>query len=270
MNKVEDELSLLPAAKKGKKMKGVVAGDSASLVELSPSSESEPLIAPVVQPVQELDVKDEIEDIVNSHMGLVLGDEAGDNFVAYGDTRFHQVTAEDRITEYATATDNLHVVGDGLNTLIALDNIKMHAILEKHLADMGIAPLDGPYCDASRKISMSKAIMQMFIPLFAVISGNNCYQCAEKSKLLQEACGELIWKAVRCDLDFRHGLSKMKLSTNADNHLKLYREMLRLRGEFAEAITMVKVGRLRAIEAINRMETYLAVSKVNAAAHHIK
>lgn len=158
-----------------------------------------------------------------------------------------------------------------MNTLIA-ENVGGFPELLKHLEEMGITRLDGPLSEASRKIPISKGIMKAMVPLFAVVSGVNCFVDAERSKEFQEACGALIRDAAQVDVKLRISLAKVVKAWNTGNQVSkdLHREILALRDEFAAALTVLQAGRLQAITAINGMEPNLAVSKINAAAHQME
>ena len=155
-----------------------------------------------------------------------------------------------------------------MNTLIP-EHVEKFPELQKHLEEMGIARLDGPLSDASRKIPISKGILKSMLPLFAVISGENCFVCPERSKALQESRGTLIRDAAQVDVKLRINLAKVVKAYNAGTQVSksLHDEILAIRKEFATALTVLEAGRLQAMVATNGMELDLAVSKINAAAY---
>lgn len=157
-----------------------------------------------------------------------------------------------------------------MNTLIA-KSMESYKGLEDHLESVGIAPLDGPYGDSCRKLPMSRAIQKMSLPCFTIIFGHNCYTDVENSKTLQEACATVVRDAVLADCRLRKSMVNIVNSYNERRCMpsQLYKEMKARRREFKESLAMLKVGRLRAIAALNEMEGGLVYTKLAAAAHQM-
>ena len=178
---------------------------------------------------------EEIQAMVRTFGGLVLGDRCGTNFASYGDTRFTDVHTAEEQSVSPNATDKLPLVGGGVNTLI-VQHMLLYPDLQQHLSEVGVAPIDGPYAEASRRIPISVSVHKICIPLFSIISGNNCDADLSTSRRLQEATGQLILEAVQADTQYRSGLVKAVHTYNAGQPVAddLLKELKALRIQFGK------------------------------------